>query len=199
MLIPAAPEGLCLDFANTRFWRGSGAPTESLHGMADLLAWLGKSAGVPGGAVDGATAWAAADPAAAGAAFAAAVELREAIYRVFGAIAAGRPVDPADFTPLGAALAAAPARGRLEPADGGYAWRVAPAEPPLPGLLAPVLWSAADLLLAAGSRRIRRCANDDCLWLFVDTSKSGTRRWCFMSSCGNRAKAHRHYARSKGR
>ena len=60
-------------------------------------------------------------------------------------------------------------------------------------LLAPVLWSAADLLLRARHRRIRRCANPECLWLFIDESRMGTRRWCDMASCGNRAKARRHY------
>ena len=52
---------------------------------------------------------------------------------------------------------------------------------------------------AMGERldRVRRCANDVCLWLFLDDSKSGNRRWCSMSACGNRAKAHRHYARKK--
>ena len=48
-------------------------------------------------------------------------------------------------------------------------------------------------------RRIRRCANDQCLWLFIDTSKGGTRRWCDMSACGNRAKARRHYSKIKAR
>jgi len=60
-----------------------------------------------------------------------------------------------------------------------------------------VLWSAADLLTHADRRRVRRCANDACLWLFVDESKAETRRWCDMSSCGNRAKSRRHYLKTK--
>jgi predicted RNA-binding Zn ribbon-like protein len=39
--------------------------------------------------------------------------------------------------------------------------------------------------------------NDQCGWLFMDDSKNGSRRWCSMRSCGNRAKAQRHYLRSK--
>jgi predicted RNA-binding Zn ribbon-like protein len=35
------------------------------------------------------------------------------------------------------------------------------------------------------------------MWLFVDESKNGTRRWCDMTACGNRAKARRHYLRSR--
>ena len=64
-------------------------------------------------------------------------------------------------------------------------------------LLAPALWSAGDLLTGPQLARVRECANDKCLWLFLDESKNGTRRWCSMSACGNRAKAHRHYLRSK--
>jgi predicted RNA-binding Zn ribbon-like protein len=44
---------------------------------------------------------------------------------------------------------------------------------------------------------VRRCANDKCLWLFIDRSKAGTRRWCDMAACGNRAKAQRHYRNSR--
>ena len=45
--------------------------------------------------------------------------------------------------------------------------------------------------------RLRICANDRCRYVFVDTSRTGRRRWCDMSSCGNRAKAARHRARAK--
>jgi predicted RNA-binding Zn ribbon-like protein len=44
---------------------------------------------------------------------------------------------------------------------------------------------------------VRVCAAEDCGWLFLDTSKNHTRRWCSMKSCGNRAKARRHYNKEK--
>jgi predicted RNA-binding Zn ribbon-like protein len=69
--------------------------------------------------------------------------------------------------------------------------------PTVPHLLTPVLWTAGDLLVEPRRDRVRRCGNEKCVWLFLDDSKSGTRRWCSMSSCGNRAKAHRHYERKK--
>lgn len=46
--------------------------------------------------------------------------------------------------------------------------------------------------------RIRICDNDRCRWVFFDASRTGRRRWCDMATCGNRAKAARHRARSKG-
>jgi hypothetical protein len=52
-------------------------------------------------------------------------------------------------------------------------------------------------LLGTAPDRIRRCAHDACVLHFFDTSRNGTRRWCSMAACGNRAKASRHYARTK--
>ena len=45
--------------------------------------------------------------------------------------------------------------------------------------------------------RLRACASDTCRWIFYDDSRTGRRRWCDMSSCGNRAKAARHRAKVK--
>ncbi|MGW3217306.1 CGNR zinc finger domain-containing protein [Streptomyces parvus] len=62
-------------------------------------------------------------------------------------------------------------------------------------------WYAAEnwlRLVADRPDRIRHCANDACVLHFHDVSKNGTRRWCSMAGCGNRAKAQRHYARRTG-
>lgn len=45
--------------------------------------------------------------------------------------------------------------------------------------------------------RVRSCEHETCVLWFLDTSKGGRRRWCSMERCGNRAKAQRHYNRSK--
>ncbi len=58
-------------------------------------------------------------------------------------------------------------------------------------------WLAADnllQLLAESAGRIKQCAHPHCVLWFYDTSKNGTRRWHSMTTCGNRAKAARHYA-----
>ncbi|WP_233265505.1 CGNR zinc finger domain-containing protein [Leifsonia sp. AG29] len=44
--------------------------------------------------------------------------------------------------------------------------------------------------------RIRECDADDCELVYLDTSRSGTRRWCSMQRCGNRAKVRAHRARA---
>jgi len=193
MLISALRQDLCLAYANTRFWRGREAPTETLHTLGDLLGWLEATAGMNARALRQLAAWSCDEPVAAPRLLAAAAALREALYRIFSALATDRRMPQQDFAALRHALAAAPARSRLASSASGYVWELESPRPSVPHLLAPVLWSAGDLITGGARRRVRRCANDTCLWLFLDESKNATRRWCDMASCGNRAKARRHY------
>jgi predicted RNA-binding Zn ribbon-like protein len=197
ILIPAPKDDLCLAFANTLCWRGRPTPSEGLGGIEDLLRWLASTANMPAAAIEMAASRLDRRPTEANGLFAAAIELREAIYRIFAACAASEPVSNEDLALLNSALREAPRRETLAQLDGGFAWQANQIGVSAAGLLAPVLWSAADLLTRANRRRVRRCANDACLWLFVDESKAGTRRWCDMSSCGNRAKSRRHYLKTK--
>jgi predicted RNA-binding Zn ribbon-like protein len=75
----------------------------------------------------------------------------------------------------------------------GWSWTDDPVSLDMP--LWPVTRSAADLLTSSDLRSLRLCAADTCAWLFLDTSRNGSRRWCSMRTCGNRAKARRHHAR----
>jgi predicted RNA-binding Zn ribbon-like protein len=186
-VIPAPVDDLCLAFANTRYWRGRATPTEELNGPDDLLAWAANAERLPPDML--------LRFAVSATMFQQAIDLREAIHRCFTATASGGAPDEADMAALNAALAAAPARQRVR--LGG--WEVGTPAPATAALLAPVLWSAADLLVGGQLDRVRRCVNPECGWLFFDNSKSGNRRWCSMSACGNRAKAHRHYARQKSK
>ncbi len=62
-------------------------------------------------------------------------------------------------------------------------------------LIAPVAQSAAELLAVAGQHRVRKC--EQCVLHFLDTSKKGSRRWCSMQFCGNRAKVAAYAARQR--
>ncbi|MGE5146664.1 MAG: CGNR zinc finger domain-containing protein [Candidatus Eiseniibacteriota bacterium] len=197
LAVSAVREDLCLAYANTLAWRGSAAPVEQLADMGALVAWLSEAEGLGGAALTKLAARLRRRPVESAALFDDAIALREAIYRVFAALAAGGRVSDADLAALNRALAAAPPRDRLMRIANGYGWRVDRLAASAPALLAPVLWSAADLLVRRDVACIRQCANEQCLWLFLDMSKGGTRRWCDMASCGNRAKARRHYLRSK--
>jgi len=61
------------------------------------------------------------------------------------------------------------------------------------GVLQPIALSAARIVTEVNPTRIRQCASSNCMYWFLDTSKSGRRRWCSMSRCGNRAKVAKHY------
>jgi predicted RNA-binding Zn ribbon-like protein len=54
--------------------------------------------------------------------------------------------------------------------------------------LSTVARDAIELFSSTLADRIRICAADDCGLLYVDTSRPGTRRWCSMEWCGDRAK-----------
>lgn len=63
--------------------------------------------------------------------------------------------------------------------------------------LKPILAISASSILSDGRERarVKLCPGENCGWLFLDETKNSRRRWCSMESCGNRAKAARHYAR----
>lgn len=68
---------------------------------------------------------------------------------------------------------------------------------PIDGALARLAESLAREVSQGHPERLRVCANDECSWIFNDTSRTGRRKWCDMSTCGNRAKVARHRARKK--
>jgi predicted RNA-binding Zn ribbon-like protein len=124
-------------------------------------------------------------------------ELREALYRLFTAVASDAPPSSSDLALLNAALAAALPHRCLTVDGTAVTWRWEELSATLESPLWPVALSAAHLLTAPERSRIGLCAAERCGWLFLDTSKSGRRRWCSMESCGNRAKARRHYQRQR--
>jgi len=68
---------------------------------------------------------------------------------------------------------------------------------PIDDALARVTEPLVQELASGKPERLRVCANDMCRWVFYDESRAGQRRWCDMTTCGNRAKAARHRARQK--
>ena len=175
---------LCLEFVNTRFWRGQAEPTETLK-APEVLGVDRRQWRAAAGQAAGAARIRAGDRAARDAA--PPVRRRGAGQ---GAGHAG-PCGAERSTSGGARAHRAQARARR-------LWLGCRREIGTAlALLAPVLWSAGDLLAGSRLDRVRRCANPECGWLFLDDSRAGKRRWCSMSSCGNRAKARRHYHRSR--
>jgi predicted RNA-binding Zn ribbon-like protein len=130
-------------------------------------------------------------------------ELREALAAAFYARTASRTPAPSVLAILERHFHAASRHRELrwEPSPANpsrgpgahWDWRRASTRAELP------LWllsqSAAQLMLSDEVSRVRACAAQACRWLFLDTSRNHTRRWCQMQVCGNRMKARRFQAR----
>jgi predicted RNA-binding Zn ribbon-like protein len=188
---------LCLDFANTVSDRPEPRPVEHLNRYADLVSW-GRQVGVLADdrarrLLDAAVR----HPDQAEAVLARAVALREAIYRIFLAVANDLAPAKGDLAALNDALADALSRARVVPGGGGFAWGWADDMAALDSMLWPVARSAADLLTSGDLGVVRVCPGSDCRWLFADRSRNGSRRWCDMKVCGNRAKARRFQQRKR--
>jgi len=190
---------LCLDLANTLDCRKTPSPRELLGRYQDLATWGRQAGAVSESRADELLRRAAKQPQAAAATLRRVCDAREAIFRVFSALARAAAPPPRDVARLNGELRAALGRRllRTDPA-GGFSWVWDTADTSLDEVLWPALLSAAELLTGAERTRVRECASDTCAWLFLDRSKNATRRWCDMAVCGNRAKARRHRGRIRG-
>ena len=118
------------------------------------------------------------EPVVSGRAYRQAVELREALYRLFTGTTRVADLDVVN------GWSSRPVAGpRLTPE-----LRAENVAVDVPGLLSRLARDAVDLLAGPLSDRIRTCAADECSLLYVDASRAGRRRWCSMNTCGARAK-----------
>ena len=189
---------LCLEFANTSYWHASEHPVESLYSYHDLVNWA-ASIGVL--TADGAaelTAIAESQPTLAQQVYEWAMELREAIYHIFVALAEQTSPSQRDIDTINEALPRAYTLPELVKSGSGFGVKWRGDARGLDNLLWPILRSTVRLLTEGEHSRIGQCADDrGCGYLFYDTSRNRSRRWCDMNSCGNRAKSQRHYARRR--
>jgi predicted RNA-binding Zn ribbon-like protein len=177
---------LCLDLANSVDRDPSGAHvaperTDVLRSGGELARWAAR-VGVPIAPPDDRE-------------LATIRALRDALHRLFSALAAGERPAPADLDELQRSVAAATAAGTWAAGDAG-AWRLAwRAEEPAAVRFAAAI--DAQLLLSDAERlaRVTRCPGRDCGWLFINAS--GRRKWCSMSACGSREKMRRMAARRR--
>ncbi len=184
---------LCLDFANTVSNHAGPNPREHLHSYADLVSWARQAHILTDQEAQCLLGEAVRHPQNAQAVLAYAIDLREAIYRSFSRIATGQPPLSGDLDLLNAALSAVLPYLRVRFAEGRFTWEWVDNQPALERILWPVVRDAAELLTSEDLSRVRECADPACGWLFIDRSKNHSRRWCDMRTCGNQAKARRHY------
>jgi predicted RNA-binding Zn ribbon-like protein len=186
---------LAFDFTNTSSGRDWPTHQEHLRSAENVVDWARHAKLL--GPADGEWLRAAlgADAALARRLLRRALDLREALYAIGVAIAAGAPAPAPQVERLAREHAACLACARLAPDGGRYVWSWAPREAPIEALLGPIALSALATLSQADLTRIKQCEGEKCGWLFFDTTKNKSRRWCEMEVCGNRAKQKRHGAR----
>ena len=188
---------LSLDFANTADWHVSDHPVEFLTSYSDLVAWSQHVGILTDHQAQRLLEEAARRPIDVSAVLERAIALREAIYRIFSAISRGRPPQAADLAIFNAELSGALAQSQIISTAEGFTWDWTGAEDALDQMLWPVVHDAVGLLTSEELDRVGQCADDRCGWLFLDTSRNRSRRWCSMEDCGNRAKVRRHYERKR--
>ena len=188
----------CLDYANTLDWRGTDSPVEYLHTYQDLIDWS-RHAGTISGREASILFQTADRPVSDGAMhLRKAIRLRETIHRIFSSIANGNPAPANDLALFNRYLAGTLQSSRIIRKESGYAWDTTIDPGTLDSILNPLVRSAADLLVSKEVARVKSCGDPACGWLFLDTSRNNSRRWCDMRGCGNRAKASRFYQKKKG-
>lgn len=180
-------DSLALDFVNTAIVV-RGQPRDLLDAPGDLVAWLHASNAIHparGLAIGGSTL------AVDGVVLARAKAFRAALRGLFSAVIAGEAIAAADLDALNHVLRTGFLTVDVDE-DGQFrqVWRSHDAG--ADELLLPIARSAMALLTESDLSRLHRCANERCVLLFYDTTKSATRRWC-STGCMNRARSSRRY------
>ncbi len=190
-------ERLCLDFTNTADEHPSQPTAELLTSYARLVEWSVFSKSISDKQAEILLSLAQQHPSKADEALRFAITVRETLFRVLAAAADDRQPDATDMQAFNAILAKAMSHLHMTPALTNFSWTCALDENDLETMIWPVVWSAAELMTSHDLHYLRECASEDCEWLFLDTSKNHSRRWCSMKECGNRSKARSHYQRAR--
>lgn len=122
------------------------------------------------------------------------IGFRESLYRLFLPVALGEPVASGELDALNEVLVSTASQRVLISVPAGFVWSWRPCDTldgMTAGFMGRIAVQASALLTSPDLARLKLCALSDCDWLFVDTSKNGSRRWCQMNVCGAKEKARR--------
>jgi predicted RNA-binding Zn ribbon-like protein len=119
--------------------------------------------------------------------------LREALHGVFHPAAHSHGPVKGALEFVNAEIGNALSHARIASGGRDFTWDWTD-ENPLDFPLWDIARDAGDLLASERLVRLRECEGDTCGWLFLNLTKNGSRRWCDMKGCGNRAKVRRYRA-----
>lgn len=185
------------DFLNTDDTE-NGFPVERLPTLDAALTWFVERGVIHGEGADRVRRLAGSDPIAAARDLARIHTVRGALHEVASAIADQRPPQAGALDTVNRALHARQIIELVPSPEGQIAVDHRHVGDPVDDALARLADPLVTELTSGHPERIKICDNDRCRWVFYDTSRTGRRRWCDMATCGNRAKAARHRARTKG-
>ncbi len=191
---------LALDFCNTVGGKRGLISREYLNSYFDFVAWSHQAGLLDRTQAQACLGKAERQPENAREVLSRAVELREAIFRIFAALSAKRPLPRGDLDIINLELARNLSRMQLAAPRNGeeFTWRWLGNDGELDLPLGPIARAAAMLLTDPHHLgRVEICQGDTCGWIFMDLSKNHSRRWCDMRDCGNRAKIRRHRLKQK--
>ena len=187
----AATLDIALDFVNTLKYDGYD-PIELLVSTDDALDWLQEHGLVHAEAAGASTAGSPADERT----IRRVRRVRTALRELIDATYEDRAPDPGAIAEVNRVLHARSIL-QLVPSPDGVRLGHRHVGDPVDDALANLTQQIVREIVGGRPERLRACASDTCRWVFYDDSRTGRRRWCDMSSCGNRAKAARHRARAK--
>ncbi len=191
-------ERLWLDFVNTDDVR-RGARVDLLRDFEALARFLEAVGAFDGERMHGIRRRAQQQPAGAAAALVDARRVRAALRALAERGVSSEKARSDALTEINRVLGRSAGTRRLETHhDGTFVRTFVPVGDLFAGLTIPIVESAADSLIAGELARVRRCGDARCFRVFFDSTRNARRRWCDMSTCGNRAKAARFRARGQG-
>lgn len=183
-----------LDLVNTLDWRfRASGPEELLASYRDLLLFARQS-----NLLDAPQfrRLAAVSQPAAGRVLRKVRQLREELAAILYATLEGRRPPGAAITVLERFAKEALAQRSLRWKGSGMTWEWGDGENKAEYPLWLLAAAAVNLLSGGSDGRLRECGDGECRWLFLDTSRNRSRRWCDMKVCGNRMKARRFKAKA---
>ena len=149
---------ICLDFANTNDWHASDHPIENLHNYYDLVDW-GKAATFLSPELAGRLLILANEHQEdAARAYDDAIQLREAIYRIFSNRYSGKPIAEGDLAALNSIVCEALAHRQLVPAGNGFEWDWKANDDGINLILWTIATDAAELLTSDKVSRTLACS-----------------------------------------
>lgn len=186
---------IALDFVNTVTGRDVAA-RDWLADYQCLLDWAGFCVEFDVRDLETLHEIATCDPGDANAALVRAGHFREALCRALYAIVKTKPPQHKDQVEIEGVYQNAMNAAQIQWGSAGCRVVWTPRRSGLDLIVHVVAVHAIGLLADLDSGRMRICDGRNCGWMFLDTSRNGLRRWCDMRTCGNVAKAHRHYRRT---